>query len=492
MIGARITGSLDMSHARFDRPLIVESCYFDEPIKLVGARLAWLSLHDCVMPEVSGYYLRVEGDLDLGGSSMVGLDLFGAQVAGRLVLDGARLGSAGDRFALNAPEAVVGGGMYCNGGFVAEGGVNLYGASIGATLEFSGARLESPGRHALRAPGLKVGADLILDQGFAGVGSIDLFAAEIEGQVWLSGARLSSGSARWGLSAPLLKVRGGVYCRGGFGCDGGVNLFGAQIGSTLELEGATLTNPGGLALRAPRLSVASDVTLSRGFAATGGIDLTDAVIRGALDLEQAHLSDATIALVGAQVGTLRGEPSDAPPAWALDGLTYESLDPHPSVTRALRWLRSGAGAYHPQPYEQLARYYRGLGHDEQARTVHLAKQRHRRQGLRLAARWWGHIQDAGLGYGYRPGRALLWLIALVAALSGYFAAFPPHVVAVSAPRFQPVIYALDLLVPVLGLGQKSAYVPIGAGEWVAWAGTLAGWVLGTTILAAATRAIARN
>ena len=303
---------------------------------------------------------------------------------------------------------------------------------------------------------------------------------------------LSGGAARWGLSAPLLKVRGGVYCRGGFGCDGSVNLFGAQIGSTLEFEGATLTNSGDLALRAPRLSVDSDLILSRGFAATGGIDLTGAAIRGALDLEQAHLSDATIALVGAQVGTLRGEPFDAPRAWAMDGLTYESLDPPPAVARALRWLRAGAGSYHPQPYEQLARYYRGLGHDEQARTVHLAKQRHRRRGLRLAARWWGHIQDAVLGYGHRPGRVLLWLIVLVAALSGYFAAFPPRVVAGSAPRFQPVIYALDLLVPVLGLGQKSAYVPIGAGEWVAWAGTLAGWVLGTTILTAVTRAIARN
>lgn len=492
LIGARITGSLDLRHARFDRPLIAECCYFDEPIELVGARLAWLSLRDCAVPGFGGYGLRVEGDLDLGGSSMERLDLFGAQVAGRLVLNGARLGPAGDGFALSAPEAVVGGGMYCNGGFVAEGGVNLYGASIGASLEFSGARLESLGRHALRAPGLTVGSDLILDQGFASVGSIDLFAAEINGQLWLNGACLSSGTARWGLSAPLLKVRGGVYCRGGFGCGGGVNLFGAEIGSTLELEGATLINPGGLALRAPRLSVASDVTLSKGFAATGGIDLTDAAIRGALDLEQANLSDATVVLAGAQVGTLRGEPSDAPSAWGLDGLTYASLDPYRSAAEALRWLRAGARTYHPQPYEQLARYYSSLGHDEQARTVQLAKQRYRRQGLRPAAKWWGHLQDVVLGYGYRPGRALLWLVILVAVVSGYFAAHPPRAVATPAPRFQPVIYALDLLVPVLGLGQKTAYVPTGAGEWVAWAGTLAGWVLATTILAAVTRVIARN
>lgn len=255
---------------------------------------------------------------------------------------------------------------------------------------------------------------------------------------------------------------------------------------------ASLTNPDGLALRGRGISVGADVTLSNGFAADGGIDLADAAIRGALDLGQARLSGVALTLTGAQIGTLRGEPADAPAAWNLNGLTYASLDPYRPAPHALTWLRTSTSSFHPQPYEQLARYYRSLGHDEQARTVQLAKQRHRRQGLRPVVRLWGYLQDTALGYGYRPGRALLWLIALVAALSGYFTAFPPRAVVTPAPHFQPVIYALDLLVPVLGLGQKSAYVPTGAGQWVAWAGTLVGWILATTILAAITRAITRG
>jgi hypothetical protein len=173
-------------------------------------------------------------------------------------------------------------------------------------------------------------------------------------------------------------------------------------------------------------------------------------------------------------------------------LTYEALDPYRPAKAALPWVGSRERPYHPQPYEQLATYYRSLGHDEQARTVQLAKQRHRRRGLRLPARAWGHVQDAALGYGYRPGRALLWLAALVTAMSSYFAEYPPHPVSTATPHFQPVIYALDILIPVLGLGQKNAYVPTGSGQWIAWAGVLAGWVLATTIIAAVTRAISRN
>ena len=491
LIGARIMGSLDLGHVRVARPLFVECCYFDESIELSGAHLAWLSLRHCAAPAIIGHGLRLEGDLDLGGAAIGCVNLFGAEIKGQVWLNGTHLGPAGSGFALNAPQVVIGGGMYCNGGFSAQGGVNLYGASIGVTLEFSSAKLESPGGRALRAPGLIVGADLHLAPDFVSTGSIDLFGAEVKGQIWLNGARLGGDAVGHGLSAPLLKVGGGMYCRNGFVCDGGMNLFGAAIGSTLEFAGARLTNPAGLALRAPGLSVAADVELSGEFTAEGGIDLTGAAISGALDLDHAHLSSATVTLSGAQLGTLRGEPTNPPAAWDLNGLTYVSLDPYRPAMQALAWLRDAVRDYHPQPYEQLARYYRSLGHDEQARTVHLAKQRHRRRGLRPMARLWGYLQDATLGYGYRPGLAMLWLVALVAALSGYFAVYPPRTTT-SAPHFQPVIYALDLLVPVLGLGQRSAYAPIGAGQWVAWAGTIAGWILATTVLAAITRAITRD
>jgi hypothetical protein len=211
-----------------------------------------------------------------------------------------------------------------------------------------------------------------------------------------------------------------------------------------------------------------------------------------LDLSRARLSNSTVALTDTTIGTMYGEPAEGPASWNLVGLTYSSLDPYKPAAQLLPWLQLNTHPYHPQPYEQLAEYYRGLGHDEQARAILLAKQRQRRRGLRSAARLWGYAQDLALGYGCRPGRAFVWLIALVTALSTYFAAHPPRATSTSAPHFQSVIYALDILVPVLGLGLRNAYEPTGSGRWVMWTGMLAGRILATTIVAAITRAISRS
>lgn len=303
--------------------------------------------------------------------------------------------------------------------------MNLYGASIAATLEFNGATLRAPGGHTLRAPGLILGGDLVLSA-LTSEGLIDLFGAEVKGQLWLTGAHLDGGSARWSLSAPQMKVSGGMYCRGGFTSRGGINLYDTSIGSTLELAGATLDNSDGLALRARGLSVAFDAHLDDNLSMTGGVDLTSATIGGALNLSGARIAETTFSLANSTVGTLRGQPTEAPKSWDLIGFTYGALDPYRPATEMLPWVGGGGRSYHPQPYEQLAQYYRSLGHDEQARTVQLAKQRHRRRGLQPVARAWGHVQDAALGYGYRPGRALLWLAVLASVMSIYFAMHPPH------------------------------------------------------------------
>ena len=60
--------------------------------------------------------------------------------------------------------------------------------------------------------------------------------------------------------------------------------------------------------------------------------------------------------------------------------------------------------------------YRAEGHDRYARTVLITSQnqRRRRPGWRSwPGRAWGRLLWATVDYGYRPWRALLWLLALV-------------------------------------------------------------------------------
>lgn len=147
------------------------------------------------------------------------------------------------------------------------------------------------------------------------------------------------------------------------------------------------------------------------------------------------------------------------------------MEPYLAAPEWLGWLQRDPDGYEPQPYEQLAAYYRRVGQDEQARTVLLAKQRHRRQRLRLLARAWGHLQDAAIGYGYRPARAFGWLVLLLAFTTAYFTVSPPRSAGSGATTFQPVIYAFDTVIPVLNLARQQTYITTGAGQWVTWAVT---------------------
>lgn len=121
----------------------------------------------------------------------------------------------------------------------------------------------------------------------------------------------------------------------------------------------------------------------------------------------------------------------------------------------------------------------------------LAKQRRRRERLNAAGKAWGHLQDAATGYGFRPARALIWLITLIALSAAYLAIYPPT--AGAAPlRFQPILYAFYVVIPVVNIGQPNPYSAGSAGQWIIWIAQLAGWILATTVIAGTTRALTRD
>ncbi|MCZ9342334.1 oxidoreductase, partial [Streptomyces sp. TRM76130] len=159
----------------------------------------------------------------------------------------------------------------------------------------------------------------------------------------------------------------------------------------------------------------------------------------------------------------------------------------------LPWLRRDPEGFTPQPYEQLASVYQAHGRDADARDVLVAKQRSMRATLAPPARLWSLLQDVTVGYGYRPLRAV-WLLACVLALgSTLFATWPPGPVGDGPrPRFQPVIYTLDLLLPLVDLGQERVYGPSGATQWVSIVLIGIGWLLATTVAAGAGRVLRRS
>ena len=487
--GAYVVGKLDLRYSRLEMPLILQHCRFDEDIDLSEARAMLISLRGSRFPSLRGYGLMSDGDLNCTDCVSEQVDLFGGRIRGQLWLAGARVNGTGSGYAIGAPDISVDGGMYCRG--LQAAGVNLFNATIGSALELDKARLSNPSGLALRAPGLIVRGDLSCTSGFSAIGSVDLFGAQIGGQLWLNGARLDKGDRDVALDAPQMRVAGGVYCNARFTSLGVVNFFGADVGSTMEFTGAHLSAPGTVCFRAPGLAVKASLTFDDGFSSSGDIDLAGCRL-GELSISDAVLADGGLDLHGAEVGVLHAEPGCLPGRLRLNGFTYTALQPALPVSDRLDVLGRDQDGYLPQPYQQLADFYRSIGEDSQARTVLLIKQRLRRKQLNVTARVWGYLQDAMVGYGYRPVRALAWLLALIGLTAAYFAAFPPKSGRFHAAGFEPVIYAFHVVVPVLGIGQPNPYSGTSAAQWIIWIAQLTGWILATTVVAGMTRALSRN
>jgi hypothetical protein len=84
--------------------------------------------------------------------------------------------------------------------------------------------------------------------------------------------------------------------------------------------------------------------------------------------------------------------------------------------------------------------------------------------------------------------AVLW------ALGAYiFSRNPPaELKPGESPHWNPALYTLDLLLPVIDLGQDSYWKPQGPFQWAAAALIVLGWILATTVAAGASRLLRRS
>jgi len=319
--GARITGTLDLTHVPAAVGIELRGCFFEHAVLLVSARLPWLTLAgshllglDCDGLHVDGDVLLGEGLTATGHGDYGAVRLLGAHVRGQLNFNGARLTN-------ETGPALIGDGLHVDGdvfggGFIAIGhgelgAVRLPGAHISGQLNLNGAELTNQAGPALIGDGLHVDGGLVLAEGFTATGhyergAVRLPGARISGQLNLDGAALIN-AAGPALIGDHLDVDGGVFLDGftatGHGEDGVVRLPDAHITGQLNLDRVELTNPTGPALIGDHLRVDSDM-FAEGLTATGhspdgAVRLADAHISGQLNLSHAKLTNqAGRALIG--------------------------------------------------------------------------------------------------------------------------------------------------------------------------------------------------
>ncbi|UBU17908.1 translocation/assembly module TamB domain-containing protein [Nonomuraea gerenzanensis] len=515
--GLNVDGSLELDQGlRADGPVVLRGCRVTGSLTLEDASLH--GLPGSGVPDAASDSYALNADNAVIEGRLIadrmradgGIRLMNARVGASLRLNGARLDSR-DGAALSGGGLAVSGGVFCMDGFAATGELRLVGARLDANLCLTGAALRN--QH---------GACLTLDRAAIGsldasgvtvaAGAISLAGTTVGGGFLLDGAHLDNGRD------PCLLVESSVF-EGPLRlrhvrARGEVRIRNSRTSGRVLLNGATLDNPGAAALRFTRNEVGSDVVCD-GMTAHGEVRFVDTQIALDLDLEGALLSnpggtaldarglqaaelallpdgdvEGAVVLEHVRVGLLRDDPARRPRTLRVNGLTYTVLEPRCSARERVRWL-SGED-FHPQPYEQLAASYAAVGQHDAARAVLYAKERRQQRDRLLLGRVWSVLQDVTVGFGYKPWRAATWLAVLL-AIGGavYSASPPPPLKPGESPHYIPVVYALDLLLPIVDLGQQSAFNPAGVTQWLSYGLIVAGWILATTVVAGAARVLGR-
>ena len=428
----------------------------------------------------------------------------------------------------------------------------------------------------LDADGIKVMRSVFLRDGFAASGAVRLPGAQIGDDLDCSKGSFTNADGN-ALVADRLKVTGGVFLRDGFVATGAVRLPDAQIGRNLDCGDGRFTNTNGEALVAGRLSVTGGVFLCDGFVATGAVVLLSAEIGGdldcrkgsfavetgnALDAQGMKLSGAMVLreaaiggavdLASARIGTLVDGDLACWEAGGhfLDGFHYERIAGSTKVNGRIAWLKSQQAVYlttdfKPQPWEQLIKVLREMGHPYEAGQVAIAKQ----DQMRVAGLFKGRVRSAMhwlygtlAGYGHRPIWTVYWMLgvwlgcAFFFQVGGSYGYFGPTTPLLTNPQiaaridatcgnrrettkqiwteckampaeyttFQPLAYSADLILPLVNLQQDEDWAPIvsvptgenmGFGvflRWLMWFEILFGWTASLMLVAVLGRLVDKD
>jgi hypothetical protein len=545
LIGARISGTLDLSGAHIVAP---------------GGPA--LNLEDAVL---EGSMFLIESSAERRPEIHGGVAMGSVRIAGRLLVRNAIIEPPADapRFSTRGRPGTVGAAVDASGLSVGgevilaerceiSGRIDMSISTVSNVSVGGGCVLRAPGRTALDLTNSEIRADLWLGRDAVVEGTIRLAGAVIHGTLALRG-QLSRPERRSLVGATALTVDGDVSMEGLRTDDGRVNFRGATLGS-LSADGAQLHNPGGYSVSLNQARVKGSVRLVDGFTSTGlvmlnrsviegrlqlnhgsftcpgpgyhnphghAIEVISATVRGGMDLGWKTVSPS-VDFTEASTTFLADDPAMWPASFTIAGLTYERFERPQGAPAKPIWDQAARCAwlnrqtqFDSGPYEQAARVFRQHGYASEAEQILMAERRHARRVDQADAAWPRRAAAAlyaVVGYGYRPLR-VLWALAVLLLLVTISLELPASqatlratngsgavyatsgLVAGSAPGradscgdgevrcFSPVLYAIDTVVPLISLEQRSTWYPdphVSGGEVMLWwlnIATLLGWVL---------------
>lgn len=546
---AYIDGKLDLRYAKIPFPVSFIDCNFPMEINLEYANVPALYLSGSSTNKILADGLKVDnslflnngftskGTVRLNGAKIGGdLDCGNATFKGKVSLNGTKIGGDLDcgNATFNDPnEAFIADGIWVgqkiilNNHFESKGEVRFYGATIGIALDCSNGTFRD-----FNANGLKIERSIYMPDGInfnktlVANGTVSLIDGTIGGILDCRGAKFSAkrftspgdpnGDAFIGTG---LKIERSVHMENA-SFKGEVRFISAQIGGNLHCESSCFINPNGNAFNAKGIKIEGDADM-KNLQVSGNVYLSGAVIKRSFIWTDIRLgTNVLVDLRSAKIGDLWddegswSDPNDKNnPRLFLCGLTYDDLH-EGAPTKAkqrINWLRrQDPNRFMPQPYEQLATVLHNHGFYEEAKNILIYKNNDWLKSERSMP-WYKKIFHIFLrfiiGYGYRPYRIHWFGISIVIiGIILYLIGDKLHIMKQSKefptgedyPKFNPIIYSVDVFTPVINLRQADYWLPKYSENYPRfskllrccfWIQIISGWVFMTLLLTALSRII---
>ena len=499
-----IRGRVSLTGLHVAGRLLVRNADLAAPDPAAGSDLYRLSLEPGIA--VHGPRLTVDADVTFAERCLVTgtVNLFMSDLGSLTVGGECRLQTPG-RTALNLTNALVHGSVRIDRGSAVAGTMRLEGATVNGTLGLHASISEPENRSLVSATAVTVRGDVYLEDMTAVGGRLNFRSATL-GPVLAAGARLDNPAGET-LMLSQATVRGSLNLVDGFISAGTVALNLTRVEGRLLLRDGTFTSPqpGGSRPAIEAISAS----------AAGGMDLGW------------HEAAPSVDFTNATTTFLADDPARWPDRYLISGLTYDRFElpqgsaPRPVWDQAARraWLDRQAN-FDSGTYEQTARVFRQHGYVTEAEQILIAQRRRAREVSRSAAAWprrAGSALYSLVGYGFRPLR-VLWLLAVLLILVAVSLAVPAGQASLRASNgngqvysasgrlspaghpaappaaadscgdgqvrcFNPVLYAVDTVVPLISLDQRSTWYPdphARDGDFMLWwlnVATMLGWLL---------------
>ena len=145
--------------------------------------------------------------------------------------------------------------------------------------------------------------------------------------------------------------------------------------------------------------------------------------------------------------------------------------------------------------------------EKDAKTIARAKQNDLRKYGKLSsyAWFWNWFLDFTIGHGYQVWRILIFACSIIGigAFVFYIANYmgvmvPVKDAATKTPFFQPIIYSIDLFLPIVNLHEEEYWLPMGQGKFsnffmgYLWVHIFLGWLLTTIGVAGLTGIVKKD